>query len=435
MKIALVGRPNVGKSALFNRICQKRISIVDDMEGVTRDRIYAKAEINGNEFDLIDTGGISFDKHAPFIEQIRLQAEIAIEEADGIIMVADVQTKVQLLDKEVAKILLSTNKPIILAVNKVDDLNIKKDSFDFYELGISNVMNVSAIHGHNVFDLIEKMFQLVPFENGPDSVEDNLKVAIIGRANVGKSTLINAMLGEKRCIVSEIAGTTRDAIDIAFEYEKSHFLFIDTAGIRRKHKEKEVVEKFSYLRTQNALKRADMCVLVVDINEGLTVQEKRILKEIGALGKACMIFVNKWDSIKGHRMEHCISSMRSEYPPLKNYPTIIGSALQKRNLDKVFNSLLDTKEQIQRKIPTPQLNRFIEKSMQKIHPPMIKGKRLRVFYMVQKSIHPKKFILFVNYPNLMTKAYKQYLINSFRDVFSLSGCPVEFVLRARSSHK
>lgn len=432
MKIALVGRPNVGKSALFNRICQKRISIVDDMEGVTRDRIYAKAEINNKEFDLIDTGGISFEKNAPFIDQVRMQAEIAIEEADGIIMVVDLHAKVQLLDKEIAKILLSTKKPIVLAINKADDPNIKQDIFNFYELGVDQMLEVSAVHGHNVFDLIEKMMALLPDEFDQEDTESKVKVAIIGRANVGKSTLINAMLGIDRCIVSPIAGTTRDAIDVLLEYDNAHFLFIDTAGIRRKHKEKEVVEKFSYLRTQKALKRADICILVLDANEGLTVQEKRILTEIESLGKGCVVFINKWDCVKGHRMEHCITSMKQAHAPIKNFPIVIGAAKQKRNIDKVFKSLLDVKLQIQRRIATPQLNRFIEKSMQKIHPPMIKGKRLRVFYMVQKTTHPKKFILFVNYPNLMTKAYKQYLINSFRDMHSLIGCPIEFVLRARS---
>ncbi len=435
MKIALVGRPNVGKSALFNRICQKRISIVEDVEGVTRDRIYAKAEINNKEFELIDTGGISFEKNMPFIDQIRMQAEIAIEEADGIIMVVDLKANAQLLDKEIAKILLATKKPVILAINKADDQTVKYDLFSFYELGIENLLAVSAIHGHNVFDLIAKMFELVPFEADEKEEEKSVNVAVIGRANVGKSTLLNAMLGSERCIVSPIAGTTRDAVDVLLEHNKENFLFIDTAGIRRKHKEKETIEKFSSLRTQNALKRADICILVLDVNEGMTTQEKRILKEIETLGKGCIIFINKWDCIKGHRMEHCILSIKNEYSPAKNFPIIVGSAKEKRNIDKVFQSLLDLKLQIQRKISTPELNRFIEKSMQRTHPPMIKGKRLRVFYMVQKTTHPKKFILFVNYPNLMTKAYKQYLINSLKDTFSLIGCPIEFTLRARMLHK
>jgi GTPase len=435
MKIALVGRPNVGKSALFNRICQKRISIVDDMEGVTRDRIYAKAEINSKEFDLIDTGGISFEKNQPFIDQVRMQAEIAIEEADAIIMVVDLQAKVQVLDKEIARILLSTKKPIVLAINKADDAVVKYDLFNFYELGIETMLDVSAVHGRNVFDLIEIVFQKLPKQLDNEIVEENINVAIVGRTNVGKSTLLNALLGSERCIVSDIAGTTRDAIDVFLKHDNERFLFIDTAGIRRKHKEKEVVEKFSYLRTQNAMKRANICILIVDANEGLTTQEKRILKDIESLGKGCIIFINKWDLVKGFRMEHCIASMKLEYSSIKNFPIIVGSAMQKRNIDKILESLLSIKSQIQMKIPTPQLNNFIEKSMQKIHPPMIKGKRLRIFYMVQKNLQPKRFILFVNYPNLMTKAYKQYLINSFRTAYSLIGCPFDFILRARSSRR
>lgn len=433
MKIALVGRPNVGKSALFNRICKKRISIVDDMEGVTRDRIYGEAGYLDKSFELIDTGGIHFEKNLPFCEEIKRQAFIAVEEADGIILVVDARVGVQQLDIEVAKILLKKKKPVVLAVNKVDDLSLTGLVFNFYELGIEKMIPVSAEHGLHIAELLEEMFAQLPIKEMQTQVERQTKVAIVGRVNVGKSTLLNAILDEERSIVSDQVGTTRDAIDVSLQRNNTSFLLIDTAGIRRKNKEKEVVEKFASIRTFEAIERADICVVVIDAKEGLTGQEKRILSDIQSKGRGCVIFLNKWDLVKNWPMEEALRSLYRESPFIKHCPIIIGSAKQKRNIEEVFNQVEKVKEQLGKKMPTPELNRFVERSFQAIHPPMIMGKRLRVYYMTQKSTSPPKFILFVNNPTLMTRAYKSYLINSFREAYSFLGCPIEFSLRGKKA--
>ncbi|PIS01312.1 MAG: ribosome biogenesis GTPase Der [Chlamydiae bacterium CG10_big_fil_rev_8_21_14_0_10_35_9] len=431
MKLALVGRPNVGKSALFNRICKKRIAIVDDMEGVTRDRIYGEAEFAGQTFEVIDTGGIHFGKNIPFTEEVRRQSQLAIEEADGIILVVDGKAGVQSLDADISKILLKTHKPVVLAVNKIDDLSLSDLVFNFFELGIEKMVPVSALHGLHVAELLENIFEKVPQAHLADEVDAICKVAIVGRANVGKSTLINALLNEERTIVSPIAGTTRDAIDIPLDYNESSYLMIDTAGIRRKNKEKEVVEKFAAMRTENAITRADVCVLVIDANEGLTSQEKRIINQIESEGKGLVIFLNKWDLVKGFRMEHSIQAIYEESPFIKHCPIIVGSAKEKRNITDIFEKVNEVQENLAKKLSTSELNQFIEKCFQKVHPPMILGKRLRVYYMTQKTTNPPRFILFINYPNLMTKAYKNYLINSFRQEYAFTGCPIEFILRGK----
>lgn len=432
MKLALVGRPNVGKSALFNRICKQRISIVDDMEGVTRDRIYSDAEYLGRSFELIDTGGIHFEKNIPFCEEVKRQALIAIEEADGIILVVDARVGVQQLDVEVAKILLKTKKPVILAVNKIDDLSLSDLVFDFYELGIEKMIPVSAEHGLHIAELLEEILQFFPVAE-EQTKEKQTKVAIIGRVNVGKSTLLNAILKEDRSIVSDLVGTTRDAIDVTFQKDNESFVLIDTAGIRKKNKEKEVVEKFAAIRTFQAIERADICVVVIDVQEGLTTQEKRILSDIQKKGRGCVIFLNKWDLAKNWQMEEIVSSLYRESPFIKHCPIIIGSAKQNRNTEEVFKQVILVKKELEKKMPTPELNRFVDKCFQTVHPPMIMGKRLRVYYMTQKSSFPPRFILFVNNPKLMTKAYKSYLINSFRQAYSFLGCPIEFSLRGKKA--
>lgn len=438
LKFALVGRPNVGKSALFNRICQRRVSIVDEQEGITRDRLYAKAELFGRSFELIDTGGIDPSGKVPFNEEIRFQALIAVEEADVILFVVDGQVGPTLLDEEVARILRKSKKPVILAVNKMDQWGSDQELHAFQRLGIGEMVPVSAVQGYQVAELLEKAFSLCPSE---EEVAEEIvllsgtRVAIVGRPNVGKSTLLNQILGEERSIVSPIAGTTRDAIDVLVEREGKQYSLIDTAGIRRKKAEKEVVEKFAAIRTEEAIDRADVCLLVLDSYEGFTTQDKRIAREIEEKGKSCLILFNKWDLIHNLRMEHAMRGVREEVPFLTHCPTLFISAMEKRNLDKIFPIIDQLMLERNRRVTTGQLNKFIERCLQKYHPPLLLGKRLRIYYMSQVEVDPPKFVVFLNNPTLMTETYRKYLINQFREAYQFSGCPIRFELRGKKSEQ
>ncbi len=432
-KIALVGRPNVGKSALFNRICQKRISIVDEQEGITRDRLYAEAEGFGRPFILIDTGGIDVSEKMPFNQEIRRQAQIAIQEADAVILVVDGQVGPHPLDEEVAKILLHAKKPIVVAVNKTDQISDEIKIHDFHSLAVRDLIGVSAVQGFQIAELLEKVLALVPepdFEEVPEPLR-GIRVAIVGRPNVGKSTLLNHLLHEERSIVSPIAGTTRDAIDVSVHHDGQDYLLIDTAGIRRKKAEKEVVDKFAAIRTEEAVAKADVCLLVLDSFEGFTTQEKRIASEIEANGKSCILIFNKWDLMKNFRMEHALRGMREEVPFLNHCPKLFISAAKERNLDKIFPLIKEVYAERQKRITTGGLNKFIEGCLQKYHPPLIIGKRLRIYYMTQVETNPPKFVLFVNNPTLMTESYKKYIINNFREVYQFSGCPLTLELRGK----
>lgn len=433
-KIALVGRPNVGKSALFNRICQKRISIVDEQEGITRDRLYAEAEVFGRAFTLIDTGGIDTSEQMPFNQEIRRQAQIAITEADVVVLVVDGQLGPHPLDEEVAKILLHSKKPVVVAVNKIDQSSEEVKIHEFHSLAVRDLIAVSAIQGYQIAELLQKAMSFVPEEPVIEEVAEEkkgIRVAIVGRPNVGKSTLLNHLLHEERSIVSPIAGTTRDAIDVTVHYQGQDYVLIDTAGIRRKKAEKEVVDKFAAIRTEEALDRADVCLLVLDSYEGFTTQEKRIASEIEAKGKSCLLVFNKWDLMKNFRMEHALRGVREETAFLNHCPTLFISALRERNLDKLFPLIKTVYEERQKRITTGSLNKFIEGCLQKYHPPLIIGKRLRIYYMTQVETNPPKFVLFVNNPTLMTEAYKKYLINNFREVHGFSGCPLILELRGK----
>ncbi|MGL4540076.1 MAG: ribosome biogenesis GTPase Der [Candidatus Rhabdochlamydia sp.] len=435
IQLALVGRPNVGKSALFNAICKKRIAIVDEAEGITRDRLYAEADFFGQPFEVIDTGGIHPDQKIAFQEEIRRQAEIAIEESDVIIMVVDFTVGVTLLDEYVAKILLRTKKKVILAVNKVDDFSKTQAIYAFHSLGIKDVIAVSATQRFQIAELLEVAFLGANF---PDAVPKQIKgiaTAIIGRPNVGKSTIMNYLLKEARCVVSPIAGTTRDSIDVEIQLEGQLFTLIDTAGIRKKKSEREVVDKFAALRTERAMDRADVCVLVIDAEKGISTQEKRIANEIAALGKGCVLVFNKWDLVKGYRMEHCQKSFEIDVPFLTHCPLLFTSAETGRNIEKIFSAVAKVHEQQVRRITTGQLNKFIEQVIQKYHPPMIDGKRLRIYYMAQIGVQPPRFVLFVNKPELMLDSYKKYLINQFRMQYGFLGSPIEFILRGRKEKK
>lgn len=428
----MIGRPNVGKSALFNRIAKKRIAIVDEMEGVTRDRLYAEAEVFGRTFEIIDTGGIDENSGIPFAEEVKRQAEIAIEEADSLIMVVDSRIGLTSLDENVAQLLLKSGKPVTLAVNKVDNPHDEASTAPFYSLGIEALLPISATHGNNVAELLEIALSSCP-EKEQSEEAPGIKVAIIGRANVGKSTMINNLLNEERCVVSPIAGTTRDAIDVTVEFEGEQFTFIDTAGIRRKKSEHEVVDKFSSIRTERAIDRADICILMIDSEEGMTTQEKRIARQIEKEGKGCLIFCNKWDLVKGFRMEHCKQSLEMEASFLSYCPKVFGSALTGRKVVEIFPIIKEIYVEMQKRISTGQLNKFIEKVVQKVHPPMLKGKRLRIYYMAQVDHAPPRFVFFVNNPDFLAESYKKYLVNQFRETYCFKGVPLVFYLKGKNS--
>ncbi len=439
-KIAIVGRPNVGKSALFNRICQKRISIVDEAEGITRDRLYAEADFFGSPFLLIDTGGIDLSEKIPFAVEVRRQAEIAMEEADAIIFVVDGQVGPTPFDEELAKQLRRGTKRVVVAVNKIDRWIFDEEAVAaFRPLGFEEPMGVSALQGHGVAELLEAALtpllrdeaELAEESPSPAQPSDVIRVAIVGRANVGKSTLLNQLLEEPRSIVSPIAGTTRDAIDVLYEEEGQKYLLIDTAGIRRKKSEKEVVDKFAAIRTDEAIERADVCLLVLDAFEGFTTQERRIAAEIEALGKSCVLLFNKWDLVKNIQMEHALRSVKDSAPFLAHCPMLFTEALKKRNLNKIFPLVKEVYQQRFLRLTTGVLNKFVERCLQKYHPPMILGKRLRIYYLTQAEANPPKFVLFVNKPDLMTDSYKKYLVNRLRDEFLFTGPPLVFELRGK----
>lgn len=432
-KIALIGRPNVGKSALFNRIAKKRIAIVDEMEGVTRDRLYAEAELFGRPFEVIDTGGIDERSDIPFAEEVKMQAEIAIVEADSLIMVVDSRIGVTSLDEHVAELLLRSGKPVVLAVNKVDNED-ESQLASFYTLGIETVVGVSAIQGRNIVEMLEAALAPCPIVEEEEEVS-GIKVAIVGRPNVGKSTLINTLLDESRCVVSPIAGTTRDSIDVQVEWEGETFTIIDTAGIRRKKSEHEVVDKFAAIRTERAIERADVCILMLDSQEGMTAQEKRIANLIEEKGKGCLLFFNKWDLVKGFRMEHCKKSLEIEASFISYCPTLFGSAKTGRKLDELFPMIREIYADLTMRVSTGQLNKFIEKTINKVHPPMIQGKRLRIYYMAQIDVSPPRFVFFVNQPNLLADTYKKYLINQFRKTYRYTGVPLTFYLKGKKKQE
>lgn len=429
-KIALVGRPNVGKSALFNRIIKKRLSIVEDIEGITRDRLYAKAELFGKTFEVIDTGGLSQDKNAPFHEEIQKQTRYALEEADSVIFVIDGRIGVTALDEEVAKMLLRTKKPVCLAVNKIDNLE-NFQAFPYYGLGIEKIIPVSAMQGNHIVELLDEALLTYDEKLHIEKEEPAIKVAIIGRPNVGKSTLLNQVLGDHRAAVSNIAGTTRDSIDAPVTIDDTNYVLIDTAGIRKKKSEKEVVDKFAFIRTENAIERADICLLMFDGSVGLSVEEKRILQTIEEAGKGCILLANKWDLVKSVRMEHCRTNLHIDCPFSENLPLLFISAKNGRNVSQIFTEVKKLYDAQNRAITTADLNKFMEKTLQKVHPPMIQGKRLRIYYLTQISKAPLIFKFFVNKKELLPLSYRKYIINQFREHFAIQGCPIIFKIQSK----
>lgn len=433
--VAIVGRPNVGKSTLFNKLTGSRISIVDDTPGVTRDRIYGDCEWLGHKFLLIDTGGIEPYSDDVILKQMRAQADIAIETADVIIFVTDVTTGILAADSEVASMLQKSGKPIVLCVNKCDSIGAPPAEFyEFYNLGLGDPFAVSSVHGHGTGDLLDEVIKYLPNENTNDEENDEIiHVAVIGKPNVGKSSLINRICGENRAIVSDIAGTTRDTTDTFVENAFGKFNFIDTAGIRRKSKVTEAIERFSVIRARSAVERANVCVIMIDAVEGFTEQDSKIAGIALEAGKACIIAVNKWDAVEkdSDTMKNYKKKLSTDFSFMSYAPVLFISAKTGQRLDKLFDLIAFVHSQNSMRISTGKLNEVLAEATSRVQPPTDKGKRLRIYYMTQASTRPPTFVFFVNNSELFHFSYQRYLENQIREVFGLDGTPVRFIIRER----
>ena len=432
--VAIVGRPNVGKSTLFNRIAGERISIVEDTPGVTRDRIYADAEWLDHHFTLIDTGGLEPDSDDMMLKHMYSQAEIAISSADVILFVVDVRTGMTDMDMQVANILRKADKPVVLAVNKVDDLaKYGMQVYEFYSLGLGDPFGVSGGQMIGLGDLLDEVVKHFPADKDDSAEDDAIKVAIIGKPNVGKSSLVNRILGENRIIVSDVAGTTRDAIDSEYELNGQKYVFIDTAGMRRKAKIKESIEKYSIIRAVAAVERADVCILMINAVEGITEQDTKVAGIAHEAGKAVIIAVNKWDLIEkdNHTMNKFLKDIDTEFKYLSYAPRIFISAATGQRVTKLFELITMVSENNSRRIATGMLNDVLIEAMAMNQPPAEKGKQLRIYYMTQVSVKPPTFVLFVNDTELLHFSYKRYLENQLRDAFGFVGTPIHFIARNR----
>ena len=435
--IAIVGRPNVGKSTLFNKLIGKRLSIVDDTPGVTRDRIYGDCEWLGHQMLLIDTGGIEPYSDDIILSQMRRQAQLAIDSADVIVFVTDVRTGVVATDEEVATMLIKSNKPIILCVNKSDSLGEPPAEFyEFYNLGLGDPIQVSAAHGHGTGDLLDKVLEYLPDDAGTEDESETVKVAVIGKPNAGKSSLINKIAGEERVIVSNIAGTTRDATDTYIDNEFGSFMFIDTAGLRRKSKVEDQIEKYSVIRAQMAVERADVCVIMIDAVEGFTEQDSKVAGIAHELGKACIIAVNKWDLVEkdGQTMDKYRKKLMNDFSFMSYAPIIFISAKTGQRLDRLFELIKFVDTQNAMRISTGKLNDVLAGATARVQPPSDKGKRLKIYYMTQASTRPPTFVCFVNNKDLFHYSYQRYIDNQIREVFGLEGTPTRFVVRERDKN-
>ena len=433
--VAIVGRPNVGKSTLFNKLTGSRISIVDDTPGVTRDRIYGDCEWLGHKFLLIDTGGIEPYSDDVILKQMRAQADIAIETADVIIFVTDVTTGILAADSEVASMLQKSGKPIVLCVNKCDSIGAPPAEFyEFYNLGLGDPFAVSSVHGHGTGDLLDEVIKYLPNKNTNDEENDEIiHVAVIGKPNVGKSSLINRICGENRAIVSDIAGTTRDTTDTFVENAFGKFNFIDTAGIRRKSKVTDAIERFSVIRARSAVERANVCVIMIDAVEGFTEQDSKIAGIALEAGKACIIAVNKWDAVEkdSDTMKNYKKKLSTDFSFMSYAPVLFISAKTGQRLDKLFDLIAFVHSQNSMRISTGKLNEVLAEATSRVQPPTDKGKRLRIYYMTQASTRPPTFVFFVNNSELFHFSYQRYLENQIREVFGLDGTPVRFIIRER----
>ncbi|HHX17394.1 MAG TPA: ribosome biogenesis GTPase Der [Clostridium sp.] len=432
--VAIIGRPNVGKSTFFNYLAGKRISIVEDTPGVTRDRIYTEVEWRDRKFTLIDTGGIEPYTQDKIMQQMRNQAEIAIETADVIVFLVDFKDGVTPSDMEVASMLRKTKKPVILAVNKVDNVGEPPPGvYEFYNLGLGEFMTISSIHGLGMGDLLDEMYKNFPEEKEEDVDDDTIKVAIIGKPNVGKSSLLNKIIGEDRVIVSDVPGTTRDAIDAYVENEKGKFMFIDTAGIRRKSKIRENIEKYSTMRSWTAVERSDVCVIMIDAQEGVTEQDTKIAGYAHDQGKASIIVINKWDLIEKETgtLEEYTDKIRNKLGFMPYAPVLFISAKTGMRINKLYDLIEYVSNQATLRISTGVLNDLLNEAVAMVQPPTDKGRRLKVYYMTQASVKPPTFILFVNKIELMHYSYQRYLENQLRKSFGFEGTPIRFKLRQK----
>lgn len=434
--VAVVGRPNVGKSTLFNKLVGKRLSIVEDTPGVTRDRIYSKCEWRNREFMIVDTGGIEPASDDVILAQMRRQAQVAIEKADVIVFLTDMRCGVTADDYEVASMLQKSGKPVILAVNKCDGIGEPPPEFyEFYNLGMGDPFPVSALHGHGSGDLLDEIFKYFPKEDTPEYDEEYIKVAVIGKPNVGKSSLINRIAGEERAIVSDIAGTTRDATDTIIENEDGKYVFIDTAGIRRKSKITEKIEHYSVLRAYMAVDRADVCVIVIDALVGFTDQDSKVAGYAHEQGKACIVAVNKWDAVDKSTgtMEEYTNDLKEKFSFMSYVPFIFISAKTGQRVDKLFELINSVNSQNCMRITTGMLNDVLSYATTRVQPPSDKGRRLKIYYMTQASVRPPTFVVFVNRAELFHFSYQRYIENQIRQTFGLTGTPVRFVIRERDN--
>ena len=433
--IAIVGRPNVGKSMMFNKLVGQRLSIVEDTPGVTRDRLYAEAEWRNRKFDLVDTGGIEPSADSQILAFMRQQAEIAIQHATVILFVCDIKTGLTASDQEVANMLLRSQKPVVLAVNKMDQVGITNpDIYEFYNLGLGDPIAVSAVHGHGTGDLLDACMEYFAPEDEEEEEDDVIKVAIIGKPNVGKSSLVNRILGEQRVIVSDMAGTTRDAVDSYFENQKGKYLFIDTAGMRKKSKVDDRIEKFSVLRATMAIERADVCLILVDANEGVTEQDTKVAGLAHEAGKACIIVVNKWDAIEkdDKTMDRMRQDIRRDLSYMTYAPIVFISALTGQRVDRLFDLINYVNDQASLRITTGMLNTVLADATARVQPPTDKGRRLKIYYMTQIGIKPPHFVCFCNDAKLFHFSYQRYLENQIRSTFGLEGTPVRLTIRQKS---
>lgn len=432
--IAIVGRPNVGKSTLFNKLVGKRISIVDDTPGVTRDRIYGKVEWQNKIADIIDTGGIEPHSDDIILKQMRRQAELAIAAADVIVLVTDLKSGLVATDMDVANMLQKSGRPVVLCVNKCDTIGEPAPEFyEFYNLGLGDPIQVSSVHGHGTGDLMEAVFDYLPDEAWTDDESEVISVAVIGKPNVGKSSLINKITGEDRCIVSNIAGTTRDSIDTAIINDFGTFNFTDTAGLRRKNKVDDIIEKYSVIRAKMAIERSDVCVIMIDATEGFTEQDSKVAGLAHEAGKACIIAVNKWDAVEkdGHTMNEYRKKLENDFSFMSYAPMVFISAHTGQRLDKLFEMIVAVANANAMRIKTGTLNDLLAQATARVQPPTDKGRRLKIFYMTQASTKPPTFVCFVNSAQLFHFSYQRYLENRIRETFGLEGTPIRFVVRER----
>ncbi len=436
--VAVVGRPNVGKSTLFNKLTGSRMSIVDDTPGVTRDRIYGDCEWLDKKFLLVDTGGIEPDSNDVILSQMRAQAQIAVDTADVIIFVTNLRDGVVASDYEVAAMLQKSGKPIVLCVNKCDSIGeVDPEFYEFYNLGLGDPVAVSAVHGHGTGDLLDEVVKFLPEQEEEDDDDEIINVAVIGKPNVGKSSLVNKISGAQRAIVSDIAGTTRDSTDTLVENQYGKFNFIDTAGLRRKSRVSDAIEKYSIIRARTAVERANVCVIMIDATEGFTEQDSKVAGIALEEGKACIIAVNKWDAVEkdGNTMNEYRKKLENDFSFMSYAPIIFISAKTGQRLDRLYELIAFVHSQNSMRISTGKLNEVLADATARVQPPTDKGKRLKIYYMTQASTRPPTFVFFVNNSQLFHFSYQRYLENQLRDIFGLDGTPVRFIIRERGEGK